>query len=75
MAEDDQDRQRELEAEREAEIQAELERVDQDPDDVQEGRENLGTPNAPSGQPRPEERDHDSDASTGDDGNRTDDAS
>lgn len=52
MAEDDKDRANETEAEREAEITAEMERVGQDPDQVQEGSENLGTQNAPSGELR-----------------------
>lgn len=52
MAEDDQDRANEMEAEREAEINSEMERVDQDPDQVQEGSENLGRQSAESGTPR-----------------------
>ena len=46
MAEDDADRANEYEAEREAEIEDELERVDQDPDQVDAGGD-LGTQNAP----------------------------
>jgi len=52
MAKDDQDRANEKKAEQEAEINAEMERVGQDPDQVQEGSENLGTQSAPSGEPR-----------------------
>lgn len=55
MAEDDRDRTREKEAEREAEIESEMERVDQDPDQVREGSEDLGTQSAESGTPRNEE--------------------
>lgn len=55
MADKNQNRQREQAAEREAEINSEMERVDQDPDQVQEGSEDLGTQNAPSGQPQDEE--------------------
>ncbi|WP_121741060.1 hypothetical protein [Natronorubrum halophilum] len=47
MAEDDADRANEYEAEREAEIEDELERVDQDPDQVDDGSGDLGTQNAP----------------------------
>ncbi|ELY64520.1 hypothetical protein C489_17244 [Natrinema versiforme JCM 10478] len=47
MAEDDSDRANEYEAEREAEIEDELERIDRDPDEVDEGDGNLGTQNAP----------------------------
>ncbi len=47
MAEDDADRANEYEAEREAEIEDELERVDQDPDQVDAGDDDLGTQNAP----------------------------
>ncbi len=47
MAEDDTDRTDEYEAEREAEIEDELERIDRDPDDVDEGDGALGTQNAP----------------------------
>lgn len=47
MAEDDTDRADELEAEREAEIEEELERIDRNPDEVDEGDDNLGTQNAP----------------------------
>lgn len=47
MAEDDSDRANEHEAEREAEINEELERIDRDPDEVDEGDDNLGTQNAP----------------------------
>lgn len=59
MAKDDQDRANEMEAEREAEINAEMERVGQDPEQVSEGSESLGTQNAPSGEPRenPDEED------------------
>lgn len=52
MAEDDRDRIREAEAEREAEIESEMERVGQDPDQVNAGRDSLGTQNAPSGSTR-----------------------
>lgn len=52
MAEDDQDRARETEAERKAEITSEMERVGQDPDQVNAGSDSLGTQNAPSGSPR-----------------------
>lgn len=52
MAEDDQDRTREAEAEREAEIESEMERVGQDPDQVDDGSENLGGQSAPSGEAR-----------------------
>lgn len=55
MADDDQDRTREEEAEREAEIESEMSRVDQDPDQVRQGGENLGTQSADSGTPRDEE--------------------
>ncbi|NUB92905.1 hypothetical protein HT576_18015 [Haloterrigena sp. SYSU A121-1] len=47
MAEDDSDRANEHEAEREAEIEDEMERVDQDPDQVDEGDDDLGKQNAP----------------------------
>lgn len=47
MAEDDTDRQDEYEAEREAEVEDELERIDRDPDEVDEGTDDLGTQNAP----------------------------
>ncbi|GAB7020147.1 hypothetical protein [Halostagnicola bangensis] len=47
MAEDDTDRKDEYEAEREAEIEDELERIDRDPDEVDDGDDNLGTQNAP----------------------------
>ncbi|MCU4973086.1 hypothetical protein OB955_10065 [Halobacteria archaeon AArc-m2/3/4] len=47
MAEDDTDRADEYEAEREAEIEDELERVDRDPEEVDEGDGDLGTQNAP----------------------------
>lgn len=47
MAEDDTDRQDEYEAEREAEVEDELERIDRDPDEVDEGSDDLGTQNAP----------------------------
>lgn len=46
MAEDDTDRSDEYEAEREAEIEDELERIDRDPDDVDEGGD-LGKQSAP----------------------------
>ena len=52
MAEDDQDRAREMEAERRAEIESELERIDQDPDRVDDADESLGTQSAPSGTTR-----------------------
>lgn len=57
MAEDDQDRTREKEAELEAEIDSEMERIGQNPDQVQEGSENLGTQSAASGNPREEATD------------------
>ena len=47
MAEDDTDRVDEHEAEREAEIEDELDRIDRDPDEVDDGDANLGTQNAP----------------------------
>ncbi|OLZ40742.1 hypothetical protein A6E15_06940 [Natrinema saccharevitans] len=47
MAEDDTDRTDEYEAEREAEIEDELERIDRDPDEVDDGDGALGTQNAP----------------------------
>lgn len=47
MAEDNTDRADEYEAEREAEIEEELERVDRDPDEVDDGDDDLGTQNAP----------------------------
>ena len=47
MAEDDTDRKDEYEAEREAEIEDEMERVDQDPDQVDAGDDGLGKQNAP----------------------------
>ncbi len=47
MAEDDTDRADEYEAEREAEIEDELERIDRDPDEVDDGDDDLGTQNAP----------------------------
>ncbi|USZ72725.1 hypothetical protein [Natronosalvus halobius] len=46
MAEDDTDRTDEYEAEREAEIEDELERIDRDPDEVDEGGD-LGKQSAP----------------------------
>lgn len=52
MAEDDRDRESEREAEREAEITAEMERVGQNPEQVSEGSESLGTQSADSGEPR-----------------------
>jgi hypothetical protein len=52
MAEDGVDRERELEEEREAEIASELRRVGEDPDEVGEGEESLGTQNAPTGEVR-----------------------
>lgn len=55
MAEDDRDRERERGAEREAEIRSEMERVDQDPDQVSEGSEDLGTQSSPSGHSREEQ--------------------
>ncbi|MFC3957993.1 hypothetical protein [Halovivax cerinus] len=42
MAEDDTDRRDELEAERTAEIEDELERIDRDPDEVNDGDDALG---------------------------------
>lgn len=51
MAEDDQDRTQEKQAELEAEINSELERVGKDPDEVDDGSDNLGTQSAPSGTP------------------------
>ena len=47
MAEDDTDRRDELEAERSAEIEDELERIDRDPDEVDDGDGSLGGQNAP----------------------------
>ncbi|WP_255168156.1 hypothetical protein [Natrononativus amylolyticus] len=47
MAEDDTDRRDEHEAEREAEIEDELERIDRDPDEVDDGDDDLGKQNAP----------------------------
>lgn len=47
MAEDDTDRRDEYEAEREAEVEDELERIDRDPEEVDEGSDDLGTQNAP----------------------------
>lgn len=67
MAEDDQDRARETRAEREAEITSEMERVDQDPDQVNEGSDSLGAQNAPSGTPREAET-----ADAGDEGTSAD---
>lgn len=55
MAEDNQDRANEAEAEKEAEIAAEMERVGQDPDQVDAGTESLGKQSAASGEPREEE--------------------
>lgn len=60
MADDDQNRAREAEAEREAEINSEMERVDQDPDQVDDGSESLGTESAESGTPRDGEDDAES---------------
>lgn len=54
MAEDDNDRANEAAAEREAEIESEMKRVGQDPDQVSEGSDSLGTQNAESGSPRDE---------------------
>lgn len=47
MAEEDSDRKNEKQAEREAEVEEELERIDRDPDEVDEGDDDLGTQNAP----------------------------
>lgn len=47
MAEDNSDRANEYEAEREAEIEDELERIDRDPEEIDEGDSTLGTQNAP----------------------------
>ncbi|QLG48164.1 hypothetical protein [Natrinema halophilum] len=47
MAEDDADRANEHEAERQAEVNEELERIDCDPDEVDDGDDDLGTQNAP----------------------------
>lgn len=52
MAEDDQDRASEIEAERRAEIESEMERVGQDPDQVDAGDGSLGTQSADSGTTR-----------------------
>lgn len=52
MADDDGNRTRE--AEREAEAESEMERVEEDPDQVSEGSENLGMQNSDSGTPRDE---------------------
>lgn len=55
MAEDNRDRERERAAEREAEIGSELDRIEQDPDQVPEGNEDLGTQSSPSGEPKEDE--------------------
>ena len=55
MAKDDEDRANEMEAEREAEIEAEMERVGQNPEQVDDGTDSLGTQSAPSGEPRDRE--------------------
>lgn len=55
MAEDDRDSDRERGIQRETEAEAEMEHVDQDPDQVQEGDDSLGTQSAPSGAPRDRE--------------------
>lgn len=47
MAQDDTDRVDEREAERNAEIVEEMERIGRDPDEVDEGDDDLGTQNAP----------------------------
>jgi hypothetical protein len=57
MPEDDNDRASELESEREAEIESEMERVDQDPEQVDEGTDHLGKQSADSGTSRPEAAD------------------
>jgi hypothetical protein len=54
MAADDQDRRREAEAELEAEIDSELERVGENPKQVDAGKDSLGTQSAPSGTPHGE---------------------
>ncbi|RQG91944.1 hypothetical protein [Natrarchaeobius chitinivorans] len=54
MAEDDSDRANEYDAEREAEIEDELERIDRDPDEVDDGGD-LGTQNAPRSDGEPQE--------------------
>ncbi len=66
MAEENTDRADEYEAELEAEINAELERIGQDPDRVDEGSDQLGTQNAPSGEPREETASEEGDASPAD---------
>ncbi len=55
MAEDDTDRANEYEAEREAEIEEELERVDRDPDEVDDGDDDLGTQNARRSDEQPDD--------------------
>ncbi len=55
MAEDNTDRADEYEAEREAEIEEELERVDRDPDEVDDGDDDLGTQNAPRSDEEPDD--------------------
>lgn len=55
MAEDDTDRADEYEAEREAEVEEELERVDRDPDEVDDGDDDLGTQNAPREDEQPDD--------------------
>lgn len=57
MVEDDRDRASETEAERAAEIESELERVGENPEQVDDGSETLGSQSAPSGEVREDERD------------------
>jgi hypothetical protein len=49
MAKDDQDRAREKAAEREAEIESEMRRVGQNPEQLSDGRDTLGSQSAESG--------------------------
>ena len=63
MAEDDADRTRETEAEHEAEIESELKRVGQDPDQVRDGSDSLGTQRSESGEVD-DEADEEADQST-----------
>ena len=66
MAEDDTDRKDEYEAERQAEIQDELERIGRDPEEVDEGDDDLGKQNAPrddDAEPEPESEDGDEETS------------
>ncbi|ELY98237.1 hypothetical protein C482_11982 [Natrialba chahannaoensis JCM 10990] len=47
MAEDNTDRANEYESERKAEIEDELERIDRDPDEINEGSTDVGSQSAP----------------------------